>query len=164
MACNKQFENLLTTILPNSYWAGTGAYQGEFELLLEQLLPSTGSAHTIKGEIVRAISRLCYEYHNNGNCNTRSYDDNDKYYLNPRVADFWKRFLEIIEETIPELKPIVQAIEDVILLKSGGKTLSNKNQQKYNNLIDGVMYHLLKKGKKEWEMNLSDTRFREIAA
>jgi hypothetical protein len=58
----------LTTI-GNSYWNKTGAYQSEYEYLYQLNVPNQGIAKTLNGELIRSISRLFYEYCNNGNCN-----------------------------------------------------------------------------------------------
>ena len=52
-----------------SYWDGTGKYQDVNTVLYKELVPSSGEAPTIHGEIVRAFNKLFYEYCNNGNCN-----------------------------------------------------------------------------------------------
>jgi len=54
-----------------SYWDDNGAYSAEYSALYDELVPQSGSAETLKGELVRAISRLVYEHCNNGNCNAR---------------------------------------------------------------------------------------------
>jgi len=54
-----------------SYWDDNGAYSAEYNTLYDELVPQSGSAETLKGELVRAISRLVYEHCNNGNCNAR---------------------------------------------------------------------------------------------
>jgi DnaJ-class molecular chaperone len=59
----------LKTQLGNSYWNRTGAYQKEYNELYEELVPSHGESDTINGELLRAVSRLGYEFCNNGNCN-----------------------------------------------------------------------------------------------
>jgi hypothetical protein len=52
-----------------SYWNNTGAYQEEHDRLWKELVPSSGSCDTLHGELIRATSRLFYEFCNNGNCN-----------------------------------------------------------------------------------------------
>lgn len=56
-----------------SYWNGTGAYQKPYELLYDATVPESGSAKTLNGELIRAISRLQHEYYNNGNCNAQTH-------------------------------------------------------------------------------------------
>jgi len=53
----------------NSYWNENGAYQKEYDNLYKDLVPSSGSAKTVHGELIRSISRLTYDFCNNGNCN-----------------------------------------------------------------------------------------------
>ena len=57
------------TELGKSYWNENGAYQEEFDKLYKELVPSKGEADTIHGEMIRAVSRLFYDFCNNGNCN-----------------------------------------------------------------------------------------------
>lgn len=52
-----------------SYWDGSGAYQEEYNTLYDEMVPASGHAETKVGEVLRAVSRLGYEYYNNGNCN-----------------------------------------------------------------------------------------------
>jgi len=52
-----------------SYWSESGAYQEEHDRLWAELVPPSGSCDTIHGELIRATSRLFYEFCNNGNCN-----------------------------------------------------------------------------------------------
>lgn len=59
------------TALGNSYWYNTGAHQATYQRLWDELVPASGSAATLKGELIRAIGRLVYEHCNNGNCNAR---------------------------------------------------------------------------------------------
>ncbi len=54
-----------------SYWNNNGAYQTEYDKLYEDLVPSRGEADTVHGEMIRSVSRLFYDFCNNGNCNVR---------------------------------------------------------------------------------------------
>ena len=53
----------------NSYWNETGIYQKEYDELYDTLVPDSGEAETINGELIRAVSILAYDYYNNGNGN-----------------------------------------------------------------------------------------------
>lgn len=72
-----------TTELGKSYWGEDGAYQTEYEKLYADLVPSSGASKTLNGELIRSISRLFYEYCNNGNGNSveaeRYYEDESCY-------------------------------------------------------------------------------------
>jgi RecJ-like exonuclease len=60
-----------TTEIGNSYWNNTGAYQTEYHELYDKHVPVSGACETLNGELIRAMSRLFYEYYNNGNGNAR---------------------------------------------------------------------------------------------
>jgi hypothetical protein len=57
------------TKLGNSYWNNTGAYEKEYSELWDKLVPLSGDAPTVHGEMLRAIGRIAYDYANNGNIN-----------------------------------------------------------------------------------------------
>jgi hypothetical protein len=59
----------LETPLGKSYWGENGAYQSSYDSFWDKLVPSSGYAPTIHGEMIRSASRLFYEYCNNGNGN-----------------------------------------------------------------------------------------------
>ena len=52
-----------------SYWNSNGAYQKEYDALYEKLVPAQGEANSVHGEMIRSISRLFYDFCNNGNGN-----------------------------------------------------------------------------------------------
>lgn len=57
------------TPLGKTYWNETGAYQKEYNRLLKKLVPEKNEAETVHGELIRSMSRLYYDYFNNGNGN-----------------------------------------------------------------------------------------------
>lgn len=63
-----------TTESGKSYWNDNGAYQEEYDVFYKELVPSRGEADTIHGEMIRATSRLLYDFCNNGNCNVRDFE------------------------------------------------------------------------------------------
>lgn len=48
-----------------TYWGESGKYQSEADEL-EKLVPPSGPAETLNGEIWRAATKIYYDYHNNG--------------------------------------------------------------------------------------------------
>jgi hypothetical protein len=54
-----------------TYWARNGKYQAEYDRLIE-LMPSMGKADTVAGELIRATSKLGYDFYNNGMGNNTS--------------------------------------------------------------------------------------------
>lgn len=67
--------NIPSEIGAKSYWDNEGQLQSEYDKLYEELVPASGEAETLFGEAVRAVSRLGYEYLNNGNCNAREAEE-----------------------------------------------------------------------------------------
>jgi len=64
----------------NTYWDDNGAYQKELDVLYNKLVPMSGDAETVHGELVRVVNRLYYEYCNNGNCNAVERDWEEEEY------------------------------------------------------------------------------------
>lgn len=52
-----------------TYWNNEGGYQKEYDELYKKLVPDKGEANTVHGEMLRGVSRLYYDYFNNGNGN-----------------------------------------------------------------------------------------------
>jgi len=67
------------TPIGKTYWNDKGVYQTEFNELYKYLVPNCGDAPTIQGELLRVISRLNYDYFNNGNCNVQEVTEEDCY-------------------------------------------------------------------------------------
>jgi hypothetical protein len=164
----KQFESVLAAVAKDdysgikltpkgsSYWNETGAYQTEYDRLYKELVPNSGKSETLQGELIRAASRLNYEFYNNGNCNARDedrsnpyqnygYDSDDEYYEEEYpfiVSDFYQNFIDIIKNTInnKEIKTICDRIEDAIIEESSYNDII---KQVYSNLIDHVVFWCL---------------------
>lgn len=58
--------------MSNTYWSGNGKHQQWNDLNFSTLVPSWGVASTVEGEMLRASSKLYYDYYNNGMCNNTS--------------------------------------------------------------------------------------------
>jgi hypothetical protein len=52
-----------------TYWDNNGKYQTEYELAWKQHIPMSGEAEDGLPEALRCISRIGYDYFNNGFCN-----------------------------------------------------------------------------------------------
>ena len=59
----------------SAYWNGTGRLQAEYDELYNQLVPASGAAETIQGEVLRAASKIVYRHFNDGDeFNQASFD------------------------------------------------------------------------------------------
>lgn len=54
------------------YWNSNGKHQLEYQELYSTLVPAEGNAGTVEGEMIRAATRLYYDYYNNGMLNNTS--------------------------------------------------------------------------------------------
>lgn len=65
---------------PSTYWAGKGALQDDYNRLYDELVPSSGKADTIEGEVMRAASKIVYRHYNDGDeFNQASFDQLEPY-------------------------------------------------------------------------------------
>ena len=63
-----------------SYWDQEGKYQEQYDKAWKQLIPASGEAEDGLPEALRAISRIGYDYYNNGFCNLwREWEDVDEW-------------------------------------------------------------------------------------
>lgn len=113
---NTNNKEIRFTELGKSYWEGTGAYDKEYHDMYDKLVPASGSSQTLFGELVRAVSRLGYDYYNNGNCNAaevdyteeQGYEDEEtgewiveqEEETSVRVAEFYQNFIDLLADTI----------------------------------------------------------------
>lgn len=52
--------------MSKTYWNNEGKYQADYDRLWAKLVPDSGRAETMRGELLRAISRIYYDRFNNG--------------------------------------------------------------------------------------------------
>jgi hypothetical protein len=55
-----------------TYWNGIGKYQEQYDRMAEDLVPDSGNCETVAGELMRSVSRLGYDFYNNGMGNNTS--------------------------------------------------------------------------------------------
>lgn len=147
------------TLKGNSYWNDTGAYNELQKEYFDKLVPSSGEANTIHGEVLRCANRIYYEYFNNGNGNARNeiYDDSCTGYCNDdednyecycgdeyevEVNDGFLEYLETIEKIVNTdvIRNINKQIVDIIL---ENRRFDDNSVNVYDQLIDNVMYYIL---------------------
>ncbi|MBR2265494.1 MAG: hypothetical protein IJ882_02285 [Paludibacteraceae bacterium] len=152
-----------------SYWNNNGAYQEEGDRLYAEMVPDSGSASTLNGELIRAINRLFYEYCNNGNCNAaiphtlqeraweiecEDEDDVDWDEIESVEIDkFYEKFITLIEDTLCEkisskevhavMSRIREIIEEGAYNTSCRCYFSEKNVNTYSRMCDMVIWYVL---------------------
>ena len=57
--------------MQSTYWNNQGKFQADYNRLVE-LMPMMGKSDTVAGELIRAVSKLGYDFYNNGMGNNTS--------------------------------------------------------------------------------------------
>lgn len=84
-----------------TYWDNNGKYQEMYNKAWKQLIPTSGEAEDGWPEALRAISRIGYDYYNNGFCNLwRSWDDGDWGY-GTKMDSYYESMVEYLRIHIP---------------------------------------------------------------
>ena len=65
----------------SAYWNGTGRLQAEYDELYNQLVPASGAAETLEGEVLRAASKIVYRHFNDGDLFNKASFDQLKGYI-----------------------------------------------------------------------------------
>jgi len=52
--------------MSQAYWSDNGKYQKAYDYFFNKLVPSSGTAETPEGELLRRLSRIYYRYFNDG--------------------------------------------------------------------------------------------------
>ena len=138
-----------------SYWAGTGAYSEEYKKLNKKLVPSSGDAPTVHGELIRCVGRLAYDFYNNGNCNVQDYDSWDcDDYGNPTddteifISPYYQRMIDFLNQ-YSDAREEVRRLEFFLtdFIHYNERWVYEAKTPIYNALIDKVMYQVLTEGK-----------------
>lgn len=123
-----------------SYWNGNAKYSKQYEKLWDELVPGSGEAETVKGELVRIVGRITHEYYNNGNFNaieTQEYEDG---FGSSSVTPYYKEMFDFIEDHT-EIEPD-EFIHEWYChdLYGNHKALFSKEMEEaYTDFLDSVM-------------------------
>ena len=88
-----------------TYWDNEGKYQEQYNAAWEKLIPFEGEAKDGWPEALRAISRIGYDYYNNGFCNLwQGWEDIDDYgeeYMEYKIDSFYEDMIDYLRYHIP---------------------------------------------------------------
>ena len=138
------------TPIGKTYWNDEGVYQTEFDELYKYLVPNCGDAPTIQGELLRVISRLNYDYFNNGNCNVQDviYDSDGIYEEEVVITEYYQRMIDFLynySNAQDEVKKLVHFLTSYNHYRSPS-LFSEGNELLYTRLIDKIMQQVLTEG------------------
>jgi len=87
-----------------AYWDNNGKYQEQYTKAWEQLIPASGEADAGWPEALRAISRIGYDYYNNGFCNLwqrwEEFDGED-HYDEYEMDSYYEDMVDYLRHHIP---------------------------------------------------------------
>ena len=154
----KTKEKTFTEFTPigKTYWNDDGIYQKEFTRHYDWYVPNSGDAPTIHGELLRAVSRLNYDYFNNGNCNVQEVIEDDcpdcygtgwqeSDYDDEDIDEYYQRMIDFLQEysnAQNEIDELVKFLTDYYHYRRPN-LFAEKKAQLYTRLIDKIMQQIL---------------------
>ena len=157
--------------MTNTYWHDEGKEQKLYDSIWKNDVPVSCECETVKGELVRIIGHIQYEYFNNGNINscktiyedveyeevinvlneeTGEWEDEiETYYesecVDTDVEDYYASMLKYVNEHVPNIKPFTNKIIDIICANLYGnytKLFSDKNTKDYSDWAEEIMKYV----------------------
>jgi hypothetical protein len=127
-----KFNSMSNDTQSTSYWDNTGKYQTEYNKAWKQLIPVSGEAEDGWPEALRAISRVGYDYYNNGFCNLwRSWDDGDTV-----MDSYYEDMVEYVKRYVPYI--MGKELNEFLLDAKGYGNWSDKA-----GIIDRIIDHIM---------------------
>lgn len=106
-----------------------GRYQKEYDEIFDLLVPQSGEAESLQGELVRAIRKLESDYYRNGSANFfPSYQ---------RLATFLRQRLSL--KSIFDEETIAQIEEDIETMRQHGRGFTGADENCYDRITDRVV-------------------------
>jgi hypothetical protein len=134
---------MANTTNTGSYWNQEGKYQAEYDAAWQALIPASGEAEDGLPESLRAISRIGYDYYNNGFCNlwqsSEEYDGDD-YYDVYRMDSFYEDLVEYLYFQIP--RDLHKQLKDFLLDAQGYCNWSDQADI-IDRIIDYIMEQII---------------------
>ena len=132
-----------------TYWDNEGKYQEQYNKAWKQLIPASGEAKDGWPEALRAISRIGYDYYNNGFCNLwHSWDDGDGEY-GTKMDPYYEDLVEYLEDNLP--RDLYRELNDFLHDAKGYGNWSNQAGV-IDRIIDHIMEGIIKDGLLEEEL------------
>ena len=143
--------------MEKTYWNNNGKYQRINDALWDILVPRMGQAKTEQGEALRIVSKIYYDYYNNGCCNLvykNSWEEleNGEYneYWNFKIEEDIEKQIEYLLEYLGdkiafgETPELIEMIQDYVQAYSNDRVDSSTKFEKYiedlaNRTIEKVM-------------------------
>ena len=142
-----------TSIKIGSYWNNEGKHQAQYDKAWKALIPFEGEAEDGWPEALRAISRIGYDYYNNGFCNLwQGWEDIDDYgdeVMVYQMDSFYEDMVDYLRYQIP--RPMHNELESFLLDAQGYGNWSDQADI-IDRIIDHIMEGIIEDGLLEEEL------------
>ena len=128
-----------------AYWDNNGKYQEQYSKAYAKLVPFHGEAEDGLPEALRAISRIGYDYYNNGFCNLWQTD----YYDDIWMDSYYEDMVDYLRYQIP--LPMHKELEAFLLDAQGYGNWSDQAGI-IDRIIDHIMEGIMEDGLLEEEL------------
>ena len=119
-----------------TYWDNEGKYQEQYDAAWKALIPLEGEAGDGWPEALRSISRIGYDYYNNGFCNLwQTWEDGDS-----TMDSYYEELVEYIKRYVPYA--MGKELNEFLLDAKGYGNWSDKSGI-IDRIIDHVMVQIL---------------------
>ena len=136
-----------------TYWDNEGKYQEQYSKAWNKLIPASGEAEDGWPEALRAISRIGYDYYNNGFCNLwraeEAYDSDGCYYDEYSMDSYYEELVDYLAYEIP--RDLHKQLKEFLLDCKGYGNWSD-NAGIIDRIIDHIMEGIIKDGLLEEEL------------
>ena len=135
-----------------SYWDNEGKYQKQYDAAWKALIPMSGEAKDGWPEALRAISRIGYDYYNNGFCNLWRAEeeyDGDDYYDKYVMDSYYRDMVDSLAYQIP--RNMHGELKDFLADAAGYGNWSNQAGI-IDRIINHIMEGIIKEGLLEEEL------------
>ena len=123
-----------------AYWDNNGKYQEQYNRAWKQLIPASGEAKDGLPEALRAISRIGYDYYNNGFCNlwqaSEAYDSDGCYYDEYSMDSYYEELVDYLRYEIP--RDLHKQLEEFLLDAQG-----YGNWSAQANILDRIIDYIM---------------------
>ena len=129
------------------YWDSEGKYQEQYDKAWKKLIPASGEAEDGLPEALRAISRIGYDYYNNGFCNLwRTWDDGDK-----TIDSYYESLVDYLSYHVP--RELHKELTDWLpTINYGGIAWGANGDDVLDRIINHIMEGSIKEGLLEEEL------------
>jgi len=128
-----------------SYWDNDGKYQKMYNAAWKQLVPAQGECDNDTAECLRAISRIGYDYYNNGFCNLwQRWDDDDDYV---QMSSYYESLLDHLRWNVE--RKLFSRLESWLHTQKHKCTWGKNGDHIIDEIIDHVLLQLHAEGQIE---------------